>query len=449
MLGHEVRLAGEQALVHLHAAVADHGAVHDDLVARLEPEDVAEHHLRRVQLHQLPVAQHVGLGAQQDRHLVHHALGADLLEQADHGVGGDHEHHRERVQRLAQDQEQDAEEVEEVVDEVEDVVADDAAVGAAGLDLDVVALARGAPPVGLSRAEAGQRRRVCLQRAHQRGPYQNAATPALPQVGKGGGGTGCVGPTGVGAVGRGQSAGACAVGRSTTKRTSGHPMARLHVRPTVSAGNACTPGRAGGRADRAGPEARIASSSSGASMTAPPPLQNSLHLDFIRDGYVACMASNETLEKGFRHVVSLGGTCRVASILRSYGLRDGSYPFDWTTGSPEVVLRLIETGFEGFLRPGSLLVDDDVVCDTGSGVCLPERCVPSTRGASSASRPPSQNPRSSCAAPGTTTSSTGCSPTRKRSWPSCAVLTQTTHWWSSPPNRRRRTRALRRCRCTG
>ena len=83
------------------------------------------------------------------------------------------------------------------------------------------------------------------------------------------------------------------------------------------------------------------------------------------------MASNETLQKSFRHVVSLGGTCRVASILRSYGLRDGSYPFDWTTGSPEVVLRLIETGFEDFLQPGSLLVDDDVVCDSGSGVCLP------------------------------------------------------------------------------
>ena len=178
VLGHEVRLAGEQALVDLHAALADHGPVHDHLVARLEAQDVAEHDLRRVELHELPVAQHVRLGAQQDRHLVHHALGADLLEQADDGVGGDDEDDGERVQRLAQDQEQDAEEVEEVVDEVEDVVADDPPVGAAGADLDVVALARGAPPVGLSGAEAGERRRVCLQCAHQGDRTRSAARRA-------------------------------------------------------------------------------------------------------------------------------------------------------------------------------------------------------------------------------------------------------------------------------
>jgi hypothetical protein len=83
------------------------------------------------------------------------------------------------------------------------------------------------------------------------------------------------------------------------------------------------------------------------------------------------MASNETREKRFRHVISLGGTCRVAGILRSYGLRDGSYPFDWNTGSPEVVVRLVETGFRDFLRPGALVAADDVVCDTGSGVCMP------------------------------------------------------------------------------
>ena len=115
---------------------------------------VAEHHLRRVDLHDLPVAQHVRLGPQEDRHLVHHALGADLLEQADDRVGADHEHDRERVERLAQDQEQDPEEVEEVVDEVEDVVADDPAVAAAGADLDVVTLACRAPAVGLGRGQA-------------------------------------------------------------------------------------------------------------------------------------------------------------------------------------------------------------------------------------------------------------------------------------------------------
>ena len=123
-----------------------------------------------------PVAQHVRLGPQQDRHLVHHALGADLLEQADDGVGADHEHHGERVERLAQDQEQDAEEVEEVVDEVEDVVADDATVGAAGADLDVVALAGRAP------ASASAVLRPCgavvsVVLSHGR-PYQNGGGAA-------------------------------------------------------------------------------------------------------------------------------------------------------------------------------------------------------------------------------------------------------------------------------
>jgi hypothetical protein len=83
------------------------------------------------------------------------------------------------------------------------------------------------------------------------------------------------------------------------------------------------------------------------------------------------MSSNTTLRTRYRHVVSLGGTCRVAGILRSYGLRDGSYPFDWTTGSPEAVLLLVDSGFEGFMGAGALSLEDDVVCDTGAGVCLP------------------------------------------------------------------------------
>ena len=64
-------------------------------------------------------------------------------------VGEDHEDDDERVERLAQREQDDAEHVEEVVDEVEDVVADDAAVGAAGADLDVVALTGGATAAGL------------------------------------------------------------------------------------------------------------------------------------------------------------------------------------------------------------------------------------------------------------------------------------------------------------
>ena len=89
------------------------------------------------------------------------------------------------------------------------------------------------------------------------------------------------------------------------------------------------------------------------------------------------MASNETLEKEYRHVVSLGGSCKVAGLLQNYGLRDASYPFDWNVGSPEAVLLLIDNGFEGFLQPEALVVVDGVVCDSGSGVCMPNDFDPS------------------------------------------------------------------------
>ena len=158
VLDDQVRLAGEQGLVDLHAACAEHGAVDHDLVAWVQVEEVAEHDLGWVEVAQFAVAQHRRLGPHEDGDAVHHALGADLLDEADHRVGGDHGDDDEGVERLPQDEQQDAHDVEEVVDEVEDVVADDAPVGAPGVDLRVVALAGGAPPRRLLGGETGGRR---------------------------------------------------------------------------------------------------------------------------------------------------------------------------------------------------------------------------------------------------------------------------------------------------
>jgi len=170
MLGHEVRFAGEQRLVHFHAALADHRAIDDHLVAGVQVEDVAEHHLGRVEVLHPALPHHARLGPHEDGDAVHHALGADLLDEADDRVGEDDEDDDEGVEGLAEGKQHDAQHVEQVVDEVEDVVAHDAPVGAPRADLDVVALAGGAAPAGLLLAEAGERgRRVgALGVAHVR-----------------------------------------------------------------------------------------------------------------------------------------------------------------------------------------------------------------------------------------------------------------------------------------
>jgi len=56
-----------------------------------------------------------------------------------------------------------------------------------------------------------------------------------------------------------------------------------------------------------------------------------------------------SLEYGF--VASLGYDCHCATMLRKFGLRSCSSPFDWLTGAPlETRLRLVETHFAGFLE---------------------------------------------------------------------------------------------------
>ena len=153
-LDDEVGLAGQQRLVELEIAPSDHAAVDHDLVAGLRPDGVADDELDRVDLALAAVAHHDGVRPGQDGDAVEGALGAHLLEEADHRVGQHDPDRQERVEVVAHRDQHGGQHEEEVVDEVEDVVADDLAVGAAGGGGNVVALAGRPAPRGLGLGQA-------------------------------------------------------------------------------------------------------------------------------------------------------------------------------------------------------------------------------------------------------------------------------------------------------
>ena len=47
----------------------------------------------------------------------------------------------------------------------------------------------------------------------------------------------------------------------------------------------------------------------------------------------------------YKHVISLGCNCAVASQLRTYGVRKASYPFDWLVTGASTVFLLINNQF--------------------------------------------------------------------------------------------------------
>ncbi|WP_175946595.1 DUF1796 family putative cysteine peptidase [Burkholderia pyrrocinia] len=51
-----------------------------------------------------------------------------------------------------------------------------------------------------------------------------------------------------------------------------------------------------------------------------------------------------------KHIVSLGTHCLTSSILRSFGLRRYSLPFDWTFSSPQAMLHCFNDDFQTFLN---------------------------------------------------------------------------------------------------
>lgn len=58
-------------------------------------------------------------------------------------------------------------------------------------------------------------------------------------------------------------------------------------------------------------------------------------------------------------VISLGGDCTVASILRDTGIRKAAYPFDWMLAHFISVYRSVEDDFQKFLDEATLKIADD------------------------------------------------------------------------------------------
>jgi hypothetical protein len=58
-------------------------------------------------------------------------------------------------------------------------------------------------------------------------------------------------------------------------------------------------------------------------------------------------------------VISIGGDCTLASVLRTLNLRTQAFPFDWMFSSFSAVYSAFEDNFSHFLDPASLRVSDD------------------------------------------------------------------------------------------
>ncbi len=73
----------------------------------------------------------------------------------------------------------------------------------------------------------------------------------------------------------------------------------------------------------------------------------------------------------FNNVISLGSNCHVAWDLERMGYRCNSYPFDWVISNFCDVIRLIDTHFDGNLRPEMIKQDENepnCFHDLGTGI---------------------------------------------------------------------------------
>jgi hypothetical protein len=139
VLGDRVGLPGEQRLVHLETVGGPHLPVHDDLVARLQRQQVVEDDLAGGAPAGTAVTDDAGHRCAHDGQPVQGALGAQLLDDADAGVR--HEDQPEDGVLPRPDHEDDEQErPEDRVEPGEDVGPDDLSRRAAGLQPDVVRL---------------------------------------------------------------------------------------------------------------------------------------------------------------------------------------------------------------------------------------------------------------------------------------------------------------------
>ena len=93
ILAHRQRFAGQQRLVNLQAGRGKQPDISRHPVAGFEPDNIAGHHLSRVNLLHLPIAEHRGANPQQLLQGSRTLLGPPLLIAANSGV--DRQHHRD------------------------------------------------------------------------------------------------------------------------------------------------------------------------------------------------------------------------------------------------------------------------------------------------------------------------------------------------------------------
>ena len=175
-LGNRSALAREQGFVHLDLAPEHHG-VRRDLLAVCQEDAVVEHQLGREQLHYLAVTLHADALLCKDGELVDHALGPDLLKDADDQVADDHAYEKQ-VSPLARYGNEDCHGNVDTIEERERVLGQDLAHGL-GLDVGVgVGLPGGDALLDLGGREALD---VCLGRVP--GGRCGVARHGLPSLG--------------------------------------------------------------------------------------------------------------------------------------------------------------------------------------------------------------------------------------------------------------------------
>ncbi len=97
-----IRFAGEQRFVSIHRS-GDDLAIHHDLVAGFDLEQIADHDLGGIDGLFLAVAHHPGRGAGEQSDLIEGALGANFLDEADDDVDHDHAHGDDRIGRAPEE----------------------------------------------------------------------------------------------------------------------------------------------------------------------------------------------------------------------------------------------------------------------------------------------------------------------------------------------------------
>ena len=151
------RLAGQDRLVERETPDVGELPVGDDLVTGLHANEVALHDLLDLHHARLAVAHDRRVRRDERGQPVERPLGAQLLPDADAGVG-DHDEEEERVAPVGEEQGHDAESDEHDVERRQHVRADDAGGRPAGGRLAIAPL--GEPPRGLLLRQTGHRPRL-------------------------------------------------------------------------------------------------------------------------------------------------------------------------------------------------------------------------------------------------------------------------------------------------